>query len=41
MMKEYAFEIGREMKINAEVGGRCEANLIDALNASYEFGYNK
>ena len=41
MMKEYALEIGKEVKINAEVGGRCEANLIDALNASYEYGYKK
>ena len=40
-MKEYALEIGREIKLNAEVGGRSEANLIDALNASYDYGYTK
>jgi hypothetical protein len=33
LMKEYALEIGREIKGNAEVGGRSEANLIDGLNA--------
>jgi len=41
IMKEYALEIGREIKLNAEVGGRSQANLIDGLNASYEYGYTK
>jgi hypothetical protein len=41
IMKEYALEIGREIKLNAEIGGRSQANLIDGLNASYEYGYTK
>jgi hypothetical protein len=41
IMKEFALEIGREMKMNSEVGGRSEVNMIDALNASYEYGYTK
>ena len=40
-MKEFALEIGREIKQNSEVGGRSQSNLIDALNASYEYGYTK
>ena len=41
IMKEFALEIGREIKLNSEVGARSEVNLIDALNASYEYGYTK
>lgn len=41
IMKEFALEVGREIKQNSEVGGRAESNLIDALHASYEYGYTK
>ena len=40
-MKEYALEIAKEIKWNAEVGSRAQPNLIDALNASYDYGYTK
>jgi hypothetical protein len=29
------------MKSNAEIGGRSQPNLIDGLNAAYEYGYTK
>ena len=40
-MQEYCLEIAKEIKSNAEVGGRAMPNLIDALNASYDYGYTK
>ena len=40
-MQEFALEIGREIKSNAEVGGRSQPNLVDGLNAAYEYGYTK
>ena len=41
LVQEFALEIGREIKSNAEIGGRAQPNLVDALNASYEYGYTK
>ena len=41
LVKEYALEISKEIKQNAELAGRSEPNLIDSLNAAYDFGYNK
>ena len=38
IMKEYLVEIGTEMKGICEAQGRTEANLIDALNAAYDYG---
>lgn len=41
LVQEFALEIGQEIKTNAEVGGRSQPNLVDALNASHEYGYDK
>lgn len=41
VMKDFALEIAGQIKQSAEVGFRAEPNMIDALNASYEYGYNK
>ena len=41
LVQEFAMEIGREMKSNAEIGGRSQPNLVDGLNAAYEYGYTK
>tara|TARA_B110000305_G_C19293247_1_gene565257 strand:- start:679 stop:870 length:192 start_codon:yes stop_codon:yes gene_type:complete len=41
VMRQYALEIGQDMKNNAEIGMRSEPNLIDALNTSYDYGYTK
>ena len=41
IMKEYALQIAKEIKSNAEVGGRSQPNLIDTLNASFDYGYDK
>jgi hypothetical protein len=41
IMKEYALEIAKEIKTNAEVGGRSQPNLIDALNAGFDYGSTK
>jgi len=40
-MKEYALEIAKEIKWNSEVGSRAQPNLMDALNAAYDYGYTK
>jgi hypothetical protein len=40
-MKDYAVEIAMEIKSNAENGGRSQPNLIDALNASADYGFDK
>ena len=40
-MKDYALEIASEIKANAENGGRSQPNLIDALNASIDYGCDK
>jgi histone H3/H4 len=41
LVKEFALEISKEIKYNAELAGRSEPNMIDTLNASYDYGYNK
>ena len=41
IMREFALEIGSEIKRNAEVGMRAQPNLVDALNTSLDYGYNK
>lgn len=38
LMKDYLLEIGQEIKQNAELQGRTEANLIDFLNTAYDYG---
>ncbi len=34
-------EVGREIKGYTELNGRTDSNLIDALNASYNYGMTK
>ena len=44
VMNEFALEIASEMRHTSEGGhlrGRPYPNLIDALDASYDFGYDK
>ena len=41
LMKEYALEIGQEVKKNAELCGRSQPNLIDALVAAEEYQEGK
>ena len=41
LMKEYALEIGQEVKKNAELCGRAQPNLIDALVAAEEYKEGK
>jgi len=41
LVEEFALEIGKEIKTNAEIGGRAQPNLVDGLNAAYEYGYTK
>ena len=41
VMKSFAIELAKEIKNNAEVGGRSQPNLIDALNASFDFNSEK
>eukprot|EP00355_Strombidium_rassoulzadegani_P001464 CAMPEP_0168608884 /NCGR_PEP_ID=MMETSP0449_2-20121227/892_1 /TAXON_ID=1082188 /ORGANISM="Strombidium rassoulzadegani, Strain ras09" /LENGTH=76 /DNA_ID=CAMNT_0008648953 /DNA_START=82 /DNA_END=312 /DNA_ORIENTATION=+ len=41
IMKQFALEVGEDMKRNAETGMRSEPNLVDALNTSLEHGYTK
>jgi hypothetical protein len=38
LMKDYLLEIGTEIKQNAELQGRTEANLCDFLNTAYDYG---
>ena len=41
IMKDYALEIGGEIKRSAEIGMRSQPNLIDALNTAVAYGYDK
>ena len=38
LMKDYLLEIGQEIKQNAELQGRSEANLCDLLNTAHDYG---
>ena len=40
-MKDFALELAAQIKQSAEIGYRAEPNMIDALNASYDYGYTK
>jgi hypothetical protein len=40
-MKEYALDIATSIKQNAENGYRSQPNLIDTLNASYDYECKK
>jgi len=41
IVKEFAKEIGKEIKDHTELNGRTDSNLIDTLNASYNLGFNQ
>ena len=41
LMREYALEIGTEIKKNAELSNRHQPNLIDALVVAREYGDKK
>ncbi len=34
-------EVGKEIKGYTELNGRTDSNMIDALNALYNYGYTK
>ncbi len=40
-MKDYMQEVGKEIKRYTELSGRTDSNLIDALNAMYEYDMPK
>jgi hypothetical protein len=41
LMKDYMQEVGKEIKRYTELSGRTDSNLIDALNAMYEYDMPK
>ena len=40
-MKDYTLELANQIKQPAEMGYRAEPNMIDALNASIDYGYTQ
>ena len=41
LLGDYAKEIGQQIKANAEVSGRANPNLLDAMLAAEEYGMTK
>lgn len=39
IMKDYLQEIGKDIKTNAEMQGRSQPNLVDALAAFHDYSH--